>query len=587
MAGILQYGELTFNMQDAWAMRFNPETLQYEGPVAHVARPQMVEVSQANDLDNLMTGGQRLHSLSVKTGVEVGLKMAGMDYDACVVMVGGILRDVGNPGERVRRYRKAPLEDFPYFGMICTGSTEGGPLMAWVAPAIKLMASDALTLDGEANAYSMATATGESISVDILRAGAIQTDRFVNYEGGPTAFTPPANDAEFRAFFGTLAVNPDIPPATPQNIDSYVRTTSIRIVFDAVPGATSYEASYSTGGGAATVVTGWPHQDQDRIAFIISGLAASTDYDITLAALNAAGTGVASAEITVSTAASNTGGPDSPTSLSADYANGILTLSWTAPASPGTSALVGYIVSTRVQGASNEYARTFIPAPATSHEVVGLLPGVNYSSQLAAVNATLSSGNTSQVNEAITAIGAPEAVAGNAVAAVRWPAPVELPLEDDVWNVAGRGFRVLNSGGQPAAVLLGQENSAALVVTPSATILHEGETTDLTLTATSATPSLNAADDPGRPTAITVTRGVRALTIGWTAPSDPGGTALEGYIVALAVRGSDRGYAFAFVTGVTITVNDLIEGAAYNFRIAAVNDTRIGPFSPTEIGAPV
>ena len=199
MAGTLQYGELPYTMQDAYVMRFDRTQQVYTGSVGKIARPQRIEVTPVNDNDEIKSGGARLHSLSVKTSVDLNLKMAGIDYDARTIMTGGVLAETGASPNRIRRFYVAPGgQGLPYFGMICTGSTEGGPLLCWGVVAVMMGTEGGFTMDGETNAYS--TSSQEAGAVTVEFSTITLADLFVTYED-PSTFSVPATAAEFLAFF--------------------------------------------------------------------------------------------------------------------------------------------------------------------------------------------------------------------------------------------------------------------------------------------------------------------------------------------------------------------------------------------------
>ncbi len=94
---------------------------------------------------------------------------------------------------------------------------------------------------------------------------------------------------------------------------------------------------------------------------------------------------------------------------------------------------------------------------------------------------------------------------------------------------------------------------------------------------------------PGAPTVLTATGGDGRLDLSWTAPADPGASAISDYLVQY--RTSPGGSWFTFADGASTaaaaTITGLVNGTAYDVRVAAVNATGTGPSSSTATGTPV
>jgi predicted phage tail protein len=108
--------------------------------------------------------------------------------------------------------------------------------------------------------------------------------------------------------------------------------------------------------------------------------------------------------------------------------NRSLTVTWTAPAAGGGSAITGYVVSVYA-GASTQPVRTVrVGRNATSATVAALTNGTPYTVTVAAVNG-LGTGAASAPSKAATPGAAPNAptlrnaTAGNGSATVTWRAP--------------------------------------------------------------------------------------------------------------------------------------------------------------------
>ena len=101
---------------------------------------------------------------------------------------------------------------------------------------------------------------------------------------------------------------------------------------------------------------------------------------------------------------------------------------------------------------------------------------------------------------------------------------------------------------------------------------------------------------PGAPTVDTVTPGDGTLTVAWTAPSDPGNSAITAYdlrhIRTDAPDKTDanwtvrRGVWTTTSGPLTYTITGLVGGVGYDVQVRAVNTDGDGDWSPTVAGTP-
>ncbi|MGA9865695.1 MAG: fibronectin type III domain-containing protein [Acetobacteraceae bacterium] len=176
----------------------------------------------------------------------------------------------------------------------------------------------------------------------------------------------------------------------------------------------------TTGGAAAsysiqyrpTGTTMWTSAPQTGVATAstISGLASSTQYDVSVTASNAAGAGPASTILTLSTPASlSVPGQVTGVAATAITANGV-TLSWSPPGTGGTPS--GYTVQFALAGTSTW--SVFVTGMAgLSTVVTGLMPATAYSFQVNALNAAGSGIPSAPVTTSTTS-------AGGAVTSIVW-----------------------------------------------------------------------------------------------------------------------------------------------------------------------
>ena len=137
---------------------------------------------------------------------------------------------------------------------------------------------------------------------------------------------------------------------------------------------TSYTVEYTPAGGSAqTVSTG-----TSETSYNLGGLTNGTSYSVRVQAVNAIGAGSYSG--TASGVPATV--PEAPTSLAGTAGNASATLSWTAPADNGGSAITSYTVEYTPSGGSASTAT----ATSSPYTLTGLTNGTTYSIRVAANN---------------------------------------------------------------------------------------------------------------------------------------------------------------------------------------------------------
>jgi len=218
-----------------------------------------------------------------------------------------------------------------------------------------------------------------------------------------------------RKFGFGAGMKPDAPTigtATPGNLQASVTFTPAANVGTGTP---TYTATSSPGGFTASGA-GSP--------LVVTGLTNGTSYTFTVTATNAFGSSTSAASNSV-TPATLPGAPGTPTPTSGDAQ---VSLSWTAPASNGGSAITDYVVQYRYIDPFTWETFSDAVSATTSATVTSLTNGTSYTFRVAAVNA-VGQGPYSAVSAVSTPAGvpatpaAPTPTAGNGQVSLSWTAP--------------------------------------------------------------------------------------------------------------------------------------------------------------------
>jgi hypothetical protein len=337
---------------------------------------------------------------------------------------------------------------------------------------------------------------------------------------------------------------------------------------------TGYVVTPFIGGTAQTpvTVTGTP----PATSTTITGLTNGTAYTFTVAAANAVGQGAAStasAPVTPATV------PDAPTAVTAVAGSGQATVSWTAPAANGGSAITGYTVTP--YAGTTAGTPTVITGTGTSTTVTGLTNGTSYTFVVSATNA-VGTGPPSVASAAVTPVaptvpGAPTNVTGtpgNTQVMLTWTAPADGGAQITRYTVTpyigttAQTTRIVQVNGTPAAT------------TATVTGLNNGTAYTFRVTATNSVGTsatygvsgpITPATTPGAPTIGTTTAGDTSVTVRWTAPTSTGGSPITGYQVTPYIGTAAQAPVSVAGTATSTVVSGMTNGTAYTFRVAAVN----------------
>jgi uncharacterized repeat protein (TIGR02543 family) len=312
---------------------------------------------------------------------------------------------------------------------------------------------------------------------------------------------------------------------------------------------------------------------------VITGLVNGETYKFQAVATNSAGTSTSSLSNAIIPASI----PGVPTAVTATRGDETATVTFTAPADNGGSAITSYVLTVIETGETF----TSQSAPIT---VTGLTNGSTYTFSVRAINAVGQSDSSTA--------SAPIKVAGVADAPISVTA---IPGDETATvSVAGSWSTLSGSGGESVTAIIftsmdGLHTCTAVSPDTSCVITGLTNGTAYTFTAVAQNAVGNSpatisslvtpAGTPSAPTTVTAIAGDRSATITFSG-ADANGSAITSYIITIAPTGDTY-----TVSSSPATINGLTNGASYTFTVAAINaigasSTSIATASATPAAAP-
>jgi len=255
--------------------------------------------------------------------------------------------------------------------------------------------------------------------------------------------------------------------------------------------------------------------------------------------------------------------PGPPTGATATAGDGQASVSFTAPASNGGSAITSYTVTSAPGGLT-------ATCPGSPCVVTGLTNGTSYTFTVHATNG-IGDSPESATSAAVTPTGAPVAPTSVTVTPADESVKVSFPVPGDAGSTI-TGYQVSTDGGLTWATL--NAATAGGVVRGTVTGLVNGVTYSIEVRAVnangvggaSAAQPVTPATLPDAPTGVSAVRGDASAQVSFTAPISDGGSAITSYTVTSAPGGLT-----ATCPASPCQITGLANGTSYTFTVHATN----------------
>jgi hypothetical protein len=320
----------------------------------------------------------------------------------------------------------------------------------------------------------------------------------------------------------------------------------------------------------------------------VTNLLNGTAYRFRVAAVTLAGTGAftaASAAIIPVTT------PAAPTNVGGFGGNGLVNLSWTAPASNGGRPIKDYQISFSTDGTNYTVFADGVSA-ATSATVTGLTNGTTYFFRVRAINQADRIGGFGQSAGIRPFVAAPAptgltAVGGDRSVALTWTRPTTTQVITDYviqfrTDVAGSAWQTFADGTSTTtqAVVTGLTTGTRYFFRVAAvTTTGPGTFTDGTVFASPVSVPVAG------PTSVRGLGRSGTITLLWNAPASSATAPVTRYVIQYRINSAGSAWQTLTISPTTTSaaITGLTNRLGYFFRVAAANGAGIGPWS-TESG---
>ncbi len=320
----------------------------------------------------------------------------------------------------------------------------------------------------------------------------------------------------------------------------------------------------------------------------ISGLNATKEYLIKVAAINSAGTGSYSEEVSATLASL----PNAPTSLIVEVTSETtLRVTWDAPTKTGGAEIIAYDFQCRDGTMSHDDWISVTPHPTvTEIELKELTSGIEYFFQVAAINSAGMGTYSEQASAVMTLLpdaptGVAIQVASESSLSVTW----DPPENTSSLEITGYDVQYRDGSESPiswASITVDHTNTEATISELSSGKEYFIRVAAINSAGTGAYSkgvSATLTTFPEAPTGVTVElMSETTLFVTWNPPKNTGGTEIIAYDFQCrdGTMSHDEWVSISPHPTITeIELTELTAGMEYFFQVAAINSAGIGTYS--------
>ena len=331
---------------------------------------------------------------------------------------------------------------------------------------------------------------------------------------------------------------------------------------------TNYQYATSTDGTTYSSYTAFSPATGAVSTVTVTGLTNGTAYYVKLKAVNAVGTGSASAGVGPGTPLTT---PSAPTITSISPSNQGATVYFTPPADTGGSAITNYYYS--LDG--GPYTNTLnVPFESSFGTITGLTNGVSYAVTIKAANVQGKGTASNSVNvipnvtpDAPTNL---TATPGNTTVLLSYIAPSGTITNYQYSSDNGTNWTSIGVVTSYTVTGLTNGTTYTFIVRAQNAIGYGAATSPVTVT---------PATTPSAPTSLITSRGGSGILIITFTAGSTGGTAITNYQYATSTDGYTTYTSVTSFTTTTATIAGLTNGTSYTFKLRAVNTVGNGAVS--------